>query len=275
VYSFAVVTIAIGYLPWALAHAHVDWSTTAPRLLLWAGAVAVVDLFFPIEWKGFTLSLSFPLLIAIGILYPPPVAAAIGVLGSFDPREYRGSDKPLKAAFNRCEVGLSVLAACTVFHALASLDSTVGVQVGVAGLATVVDLALTTILVAVYVRLESGTPVAETPMRKGATDPRFLTFYLGLGLFALVVANVFQQAGVWSLILFFAPLVLARQLFYRSQELKESLEREQEAVAELVDLNRLKSQFVAVASHELRTPLTTIIGYAKMLGRDGLIEDTS
>jgi hypothetical protein len=180
-YSVVVVTIAVGYLPWALAHARIDWSTTAPTLLLWAGAVSVVDLFFPIEWKGFTLSLSFPLLIAIGILYPPPVAAAIGVLASFDPRELRGSIKPPKAAFNRCEVGLSVLAACTVFHTLASLKSTVQVQVGATVLATVVDLVLTTILVSVYVRLESGTPVAAIRMRESATDPRFLSRMLASG----------------------------------------------------------------------------------------------
>jgi signal transduction histidine kinase len=271
VYSVAVVTIAVGYLPWALVHTRVDWSM---KLLLWAGAVAVVDLFFPIEWKGFTLSLSFPLLIAIGILYAPPVAAAIGVLASLDPREFRRSIGPLKAVFNRCEVGLSVLAACTVFHALASLQSAVPVQVGAAAVATLVDLVLTTMLVAVYVRLESGTPVAATPMRQGVTDPRFVIPYLGMGLVALVVAHVFQQFSGWSLILCVAPLALARQLFYRSQGLKEDLELEQEAVAELEDLNRLKGEFVAVASHELRSPLTTLIGYAKTLGRAGVVENT-
>jgi len=45
-------------------------------------------------------------------------------------------------------------------------------------------------------------------------------------------------------------------------------EREQRLVAELQDVNRAKSDFLAAVSHELRTPLTSIVGYLEML-RDG------
>jgi two-component system phosphate regulon sensor histidine kinase PhoR len=43
------------------------------------------------------------------------------------------------------------------------------------------------------------------------------------------------------------------------------LEKEQQTVEELRDLNRRQAEFLAVTSHELRTPLTSIAGYAKML----------
>jgi two-component system, OmpR family, phosphate regulon sensor histidine kinase PhoR len=43
-------------------------------------------------------------------------------------------------------------------------------------------------------------------------------------------------------------------------------EREQRLVAELRDVNRAKSDFLAAVSHELRTPLTSIVGYLEMLG---------
>jgi signal transduction histidine kinase len=43
------------------------------------------------------------------------------------------------------------------------------------------------------------------------------------------------------------------------------LAREQDTVAELRELDRLKSDFAAAASHELRTPLTTIRGFAELL----------
>jgi len=55
------------------------------------------------------------------------------------------------------------------------------------------------------------------------------------------------------------------KLLEQADQLGVLLEREQETVAELRELDRLKSDFAAAASHELRTPLTTIRGYAEML----------
>jgi signal transduction histidine kinase len=55
------------------------------------------------------------------------------------------------------------------------------------------------------------------------------------------------------------------QLTEQADQLGVLLAREQETVAELRELDRLKSDFAAAASHELRTPLTTIRGFAELL----------
>jgi signal transduction histidine kinase len=87
-----------------------------------------------------------------------------------------------------------------------------------------------------------------------------LTLSLGIGLLALYVLLVPLMVGTTR--------TLRRQnakLVEQADQLGVLLAREQETVAELRELDRLKSDFAAAASHELRTPLTSIRGYAELL----------
>ena len=47
------------------------------------------------------------------------------------------------------------------------------------------------------------------------------------------------------------------------------LEKLQKAYADLGELDRMKSAFIAIASHELRTPLHAVVGYAELLSEEG------
>jgi len=87
-----------------------------------------------------------------------------------------------------------------------------------------------------------------------------LKISLGIGLLALYVLLVPVMVGTTR--------TLRRQnaqLIDQADQLGVLLAREQETVAELRELDRLKSDFAAAASHELRTPLTTIRGFAELL----------
>ena len=63
------------------------------------------------------------------------------------------------------------------------------------------------------------------------------------------------------------------QLQEQADQLSDLLEREQDTVAELRELDRMKSDFVAATSHELRTPLTSIKGYVHILRGSSLADD--
>jgi signal transduction histidine kinase len=263
-----------------------------PAVLFWIAAVIAVDLIPVPGWGDLQLSLSFPILLGVAIVYSPEVAAVVALIGSFDPRELHHQVSFLKALFNRCQMAASILAGSALFHAFAHASSPWYLLLPAVLLAAIASYAVNTTLVAIDTSLERGVSVG-TVLRKmhGSAPYEFLFSYLGLGLFGAVIARFYSLEGVWSVAVFLAPLVFARQMYFRSraladrlaeqnallaeqaERLESLLEKEHETVAELREFSRMKGEFVAVVSHELRTPVTALIGYAKTLHQPEFSDD--
>ena len=193
-------------------------------LFLWAITIAAVEVLPVPAWHGLQVSVGFPLLMVVAFVYAPPAAAITAFAGASDPREFKGEVSLLRAMFNRSQVALSVLAASAVFHGLADLDkSSTWILVPTALLAAVVDYVINSGVVTLAVSLNTGMSPTRVirDLRVGRLS-EFLVSYLGLAFFGLFLAKFYRTLGFWTVPVFVIPLLLARQMFFRSKALEEA-----------------------------------------------------
>jgi len=198
-----------------------------PELLAWVAIIGLVAfIHVPMSLRGTHISMDFPLLMVVAFVYQPLAAAAAALLAASDPRELRGEVGLLRALFNRSQVALAVLAASAIFHGIASIErSGALVLLAAAGMAAIADYLVNATLVglaaSLHYRMHPFRVVRQ--LRVGRLS-EFVISYLGLALFGVILAKVFTIPGVgfWAVPVFVIPLLLARQMFFRSKALEEA-----------------------------------------------------
>src|SRR5438876_7195585 len=99
IYMWGVILPTLGWLAYRGFARSVN--LLHPALIFWIAVLAAVELLPVPVSRTLQFSLSFPVRLGIAILYAPAVAAAIALIGSFDPRELRREIRPLRSLFNR------------------------------------------------------------------------------------------------------------------------------------------------------------------------------
>jgi len=196
------------------------------ELLAWAAVVGAVDLVPVRVWGSVSVSMSFPVTLAAGMIFLPAEAALIAFVGSIDPRELKGGVSPAKSLFNRSQVAVSVMAGSTVYHALGGeiLDWPTVLVPGICAL--VLDAGSNFALVGCAVAVEGRISVRRALAKMFGSSPwHYFAGYLLLGLLALPLAAAVAVGGFWALLAFLAPVVLTREMFRQTQRLSTASER--------------------------------------------------
>lgn len=219
---FLPTVLALGWV--SSAAVDVLTPTQTIELVVWIVVTAAVELIPVPLWRGTTISMGFPLLMVVAFLYPPAVAGAAAFLAASDPREVRREVTVLRALFNRSVIALSVWAASGAFHALVDIDSSpawalIAAAVLAAGVDYLVNFGVISLIASLHYKT---TPIRVIRELRIGRLSEFVVSYLGLAVFGLILAKVFQQVGFFAVPVYVLPLLLARQMFFRSKALEEA-----------------------------------------------------
>ena len=233
IYEIAVSVPVIVIIAWSLfLDPSVLQSSPHPwQIFVWIIAIAAVDLMpVPTAMSSVAFSLSFPIELSVAMLFPVPVAGLIALLGTSDNREFRGELPFFKGLFIRTQVAAAALCESIVFHRLYPDWAQLGVsdyravvwRVALAVVcASVVGYLINIFFVAVYNYFWLG----ESPMKfvrevHAGVFGEFLIAYMGLALFSVLVITGYSRYGIFSVAIFLAPLLFARQMFQRTHSLQ-------------------------------------------------------
>ena len=236
IYEIAVSLPVIAVIAFSFIHnPNVIHETGVPpwQMLVWILAIASVDLMpVPTAMSSVAFSLSFPIELSVAMLFPVPVAGLIAVLGTSDNREFRGELPFFKGLFIRTQVAAAALCESMVFHHFYPEWWRLGEngynayvpRVALAVVcASIVGYVINLLFVAVYNYFWLG----ESPMKfvrdvHAGVFGEFLVSYMGLALFSVLVITGYSKYGIFSVAIFLAPLLFARQMFQRTHSLQQA-----------------------------------------------------
>jgi signal transduction histidine kinase len=244
-FTASVTLPLLAGLAWELSTTRDLVSTKWPELLVWAGALALLNLLDLGNVHGKRLTPDVPVAVAAAVILSPALVGLVAFIGTLDSRELRGQISITRAIFNRSQVAISLSAASLITHAWPTPP-----HGGVAGIAihTFVALAISTALNYWLVGIMSliidggSFPQLFSNLRLGRLDD-FLVTWSAWGIMALLLVAAYGAISTWTIIVFCVPAVLGRQVLERSERALRA-EAELDAKSAVVELlsDRISSE---------------------------------
>jgi signal transduction histidine kinase len=278
IYFVAVSLPVIGILLVTTPTAWRSSDVSAGELAVWLLVVVAADLAPVPVWQSVTLSMSLPVTLAAGMLFPAPIAGSIAFAGSLDQREFKGEVSLDRAVYNRSQVALSVFLASSAFHATGASVMHWPSVLFPASLALAVDFFSNTVLVAFPLRALAHVSM-RAALRNIIGSPsvrQHVVSYVSVGMLAVTLATLVTRAGSWGVLVFLAPLFIARRELLRASQVEESARRIEEknrallATVESVAEERRDERLVVAGElhDEVLPPLFKVHLMGQVLRRD-------
>jgi signal transduction histidine kinase len=246
-------------------------------LVAWAAVVAVVGAAsLPFE-SGQALGLDMPVLLSVGYLFGPIVAGAVAFVAYVDTRELRHEIPLVKGLFNRAQTSLSVMAATWIFMIVARGGGGWPIAVLAAFLAVGTDCLVNYgTVVGVLCLHERISPSEGLSRLYFGSVSEFALTYASFGLLSLMLAEIYESVGAWSLLVFVIPVLLARQAFVgnkrlanASRRLKTQAEALRDVTSAMADERREERLSLAAGLHdEVLPPLFKVHLMGQVLRQD-------
>ncbi len=246
-------------------------------LIPWVAVVAAVGAAsLPFE-SGQALGLDMPVLLSVGYLFGPIVAGTIAFVAYVDAREWRGEIPLVRALFNRAQTSLSVIAATGVFALVVDGGNGWPVTVLAAFLAVGTDCLVNYgTVISVLCLDERISPWDGLSRLYFGSFPEFALTYASFGLLSVMLAEIYESVGAWSLLVFVIPVLLARQAFAghkrlanASRRLDTQAEALRDVASAIADERREERLSLAAGLHdEVLPPLYKVHLMGQVLRQD-------
>ena len=243
VYDWSVVVATMGLLVYLYA-------TKGPgpplsTFLFWIALLVAIELLPVTLAFESQVVMSFPIHLAIAILYPPWTAMTIAGIGAFDPREFKREVSPHRALFNRAQQMLSVGLAAAVFNfsrpGLEQIEVGWPLALGVV-IATLLATVANFVFVVFHIHFRTDVDAAAAA-RELLPRPiaGFWVSYAVLAVLGAAAAIVYSRLGdlaPWAITAFLVPLLFARLAIIGAQakqRLSERLRAQQQSLMDATE----------------------------------------
>jgi signal transduction histidine kinase len=198
---------------------HADLWQARWQLAVWTAAFAALNLLEIPTGNRVALAPGEPLGLAMCVLFPPPTALFIALIGTCEPRELASMRDAGRALSNRANAAMGAFLASAAAHSVAVQASPLR-RITATLLAwitwTVVNHIAVVCALALYLRLPFVSAMRHLKVGKPADYTVTVAVWL---LLAICVVLSYPIVGSWSLLMIALPALLTRQVLARSNSL--------------------------------------------------------